>query len=104
MFYEYPAVLTLHEDGSGYLAEVPDLPGCMSSGETVAEAIDMITDAMSLWLLFNEDEGLDIPMASDMKSIQENTSGITTFVSVDLDEYRAMLEMYPPDQFEEDDE
>ena len=27
------------EEGSGYLIEFPDLPGCMSDGETIGEAI-----------------------------------------------------------------
>jgi 2-oxo-4-hydroxy-4-carboxy-5-ureidoimidazoline decarboxylase len=35
------------EEGGGYLVEVPDLPGCMSDGETVGEAIANGEDAMS---------------------------------------------------------
>ena len=27
------------EEGGGYLVEYPDIPGCMSDGETIAEAI-----------------------------------------------------------------
>ena len=34
------------EEGSGYLVEFPDLPGCMSDGETVEEAIVNGVDAM----------------------------------------------------------
>ncbi len=34
------------EDGGGYLATVPDLPGCMSDGETPEEALNNIQDAI----------------------------------------------------------
>jgi len=38
------------EDGGGWLAEIPVLPGCMSDGETQAEALMMIEDAKRGWL------------------------------------------------------
>ena len=37
------------EDGGGYLATVPQLPGCMADGETRAEALARIEDAMLTW-------------------------------------------------------
>jgi len=38
------------EDGGGYIGLVPDLPGCMSDGETPAQALANTMDAMSEWL------------------------------------------------------
>ena len=38
------------EDGGGYLARVPELPGCMSDGETVEEARANVMDAIVAWL------------------------------------------------------
>ena len=38
------------EDGSGFLATVPDLPGCMSDGETREEAARNVEDAIAGWL------------------------------------------------------
>ncbi len=35
------------DDGSGFLAAVPDLPGCMSEGETPEEALANIQDAVA---------------------------------------------------------
>src|SRR6185503_13010981 len=35
------------EDGGGFLATVPDLPGCMSDGETPLEAIANVQDAIA---------------------------------------------------------
>ena len=38
------------EDGGGFLATVPDLPGCMSDGETALEATLNVQDAIECWL------------------------------------------------------
>lgn len=40
----------LPEEGGGYLIEFPDLPGCMSDGETPEEAMINGKDAMESWL------------------------------------------------------
>ena len=34
----------------GFLIEVPDLPGCMTAGETEEEALELLRDAMVGWL------------------------------------------------------
>lgn len=38
------------EDGGGFLATVPDFPGCISDGETRAEAAANAEDAIAEWL------------------------------------------------------
>ncbi|MCL2395144.1 MAG: type II toxin-antitoxin system HicB family antitoxin [Acidimicrobiaceae bacterium] len=38
-----------HEEGS-YWAEVRELPGCFASGDTVAELIESIEEAVALYL------------------------------------------------------
>jgi predicted RNase H-like HicB family nuclease len=38
------------EDGGGFLATVPELPGCMSDGETRAEALANVEDAIATWI------------------------------------------------------
>jgi len=37
-------------DGGGYLATVPDLPGCMSDGATDVEALENAHDAIDAWM------------------------------------------------------
>jgi predicted RNase H-like HicB family nuclease len=37
------------EDG-GFVAEVPSLPGCVSQGETRAEALRNVREAIALWI------------------------------------------------------
>ncbi|MBQ9257295.1 MAG: type II toxin-antitoxin system HicB family antitoxin, partial [Acidaminococcaceae bacterium] len=52
----YTAILTPRESGSGYFCRVPDLPGCISEGNDLPEAVEMIEDAANLWLVGNEAE------------------------------------------------
>ena len=37
-------------DGGGFIALVPDLPGCMSDGDTREEAARNAADAISEWI------------------------------------------------------
>ena len=37
-------------DGGGFLATVPDLPGCMSDGATDVEALENAHDAIAAWI------------------------------------------------------
>ena len=49
------------EDGGGFLATVPDLPGCMSDGETEFEAIQNVHDAIACWMEAAGENGRPIP-------------------------------------------
>jgi antitoxin HicB len=42
------------EEGGGWLASFPDLPGCMSDGENPEEALRNAAEAESAWLAANE--------------------------------------------------
>lgn len=59
----YSVVLRMlsDKDGGGYLATVPDLPGCMSDGETEAEVLRNIEDAIAQWIDHALSEGRKIP-------------------------------------------
>jgi antitoxin HicB len=48
-------------EGGGYLIEFPDLPGCMSDGATIEEAITNGLDAMRGWIEAMRAEGHPIP-------------------------------------------
>lgn len=49
------------EEGGGWLATIPDLPGCMSDGESIEEAVKNIEDAKRAWLATAFEAGRDIP-------------------------------------------
>lgn len=43
-------ILIPDEDGVGYTVEVPSLPGCISEGDTLEEAVENAKDAIRLWI------------------------------------------------------
>jgi antitoxin HicB len=60
---EYPVVLRPLgiEDGGGWIALVPDLPGCMSDGETAFEALKNVELAVEEWKSAANELGRAIP-------------------------------------------
>ncbi len=52
------------EEGGGYLVEYPDIPGCMSDGETVEEAIAHGREALLDCLEVFQESGRKIPRPS----------------------------------------
>ena len=49
------------EDGGGYMITFPDLPGCMSDGDTIEEALANGRDAFNSWVAAQVDIGRQIP-------------------------------------------
>jgi predicted RNase H-like HicB family nuclease len=83
----YPACFYADECGSSYAVVVPDLPGCVSGGETLAEAILMATDAASGWVLDELEEGRPVPPASPMEAVQPDPGGFVSVLVLDMDAY-----------------
>ena len=63
---EYPVIVEPLpiEDGGGFVATVPDLPGCMSDGETPEEALLNVQDAIAAWIEAAGDMGHKVPQPS----------------------------------------
>jgi antitoxin HicB len=51
-------------DGGGYLATVPDLPGCMSDGATPEETLKNVQEAIASWIEAAKEWKQDIPKPS----------------------------------------
>lgn len=53
----------LHSDleDSGWIVEVPSLPGCISQGETKEEALENIRQAIEQWTEAAKAHGMAIP-------------------------------------------
>ncbi len=56
----YHRVIT-GEPVEGYLGEVPELPGCLTAGETPAEALANLDEAIAAWLEAALKNGISIP-------------------------------------------
>jgi predicted RNase H-like HicB family nuclease len=63
---DYPVLIEplAPDDGGGYLATVPDLPGCLSDGSTRAEAAHNVADAIEAWIEEATRLGRPIPAPS----------------------------------------
>jgi predicted RNase H-like HicB family nuclease len=51
----------IEKAGGNYSAYVPDLPGCVSVGDTVEETEQNIREAIAFHIRGLRDEGLDVP-------------------------------------------
>lgn len=83
----YPACFYPCEESNGYTVIVPDLPGCVSEGDTLADAILMGTDAASGWLLDELEDGNPLPKATNINDIQPENGGIVSLLVLDMDSY-----------------
>lgn len=83
----YPACLYPCEEKPGaYTVVVPDLPGCISEGDSLDDAVAMAADAAAGWIKDEMEEGKPLPAPSDMKDVHpDSPDGIVRLVEVDID-------------------
>ena len=83
----YPAIFTPFDEGEGYTVEVPDLPGCVTEGDNMIEAIEMAVDAASGWILLELEEGKQVPGASKPSALEVPEGSIVSMIILDMDSY-----------------
>ena len=89
MKYMYSAKFTPIEDGSGYYARVPDLPGCITTGSSLEDAMLQITDAMNGWLVTAEEEALPIAQPTPQDQLPHEPGVVYSLIQADTIAYRA---------------
>ncbi len=57
----YEIILYWSEEDQGFIAEVPELPGCAADGETYQEALQNVQIIMQEWIETAEELGHPIP-------------------------------------------
>ena len=57
----YEIILYWSNEDAVFIAEVPELPGCMAHGDTQEEALANIKEAMHLWIATAREFGDHIP-------------------------------------------
>lgn len=72
--YNYTAVFEFDEKAGGYSVTVPNLPGCISEGDTFEKALENIKDAASLYLEVMKD--------SKSKILSQNLGVIVTPIQI----------------------
>jgi antitoxin HicB len=58
------AITLYRADEGGFVAEHRDLPGCLTQGETLDEAIENLSSAKKLWIASALEHGDEIPLPS----------------------------------------
>ncbi len=78
----------------GYSVYFPDLPGCISSGDSLADAQRMATEAASLHIYGMELDGDPIPVPSDTLSPEDTEGNVIVPVTIHPDLFRLEIEKY----------
>jgi predicted RNase H-like HicB family nuclease len=60
--HKYEIIIYWSEEDQAFLAEVPELPGCMADGATPAEALANAEVAIREWIETAQELGRDIPV------------------------------------------
>lgn len=81
MFKAYPAIF--HAEENGYWVEFPDLPGCVSEGDGVAEAVAEASSALGGYLCSLMDRDLPIPEPSEIHSLSATGDDFVSIVGAD---------------------
>ncbi len=60
--YNYEVILYWSDIDNAFIAEVPELPGCMADGKTRLEAIQNVEVVISEWIEIAREDGEEIPL------------------------------------------
>lgn len=82
----YPAIFS--SDGSGgYTISFPDLLGCVTEGDTLAEAVEMAEDALGLYLYSLSEDKETFPTPTNPTDIQCSSGEFIGLVKWDEEAY-----------------
>lgn len=57
----YEVIIWWSKEDDCYLAEAPELPGCMADGESLTEVAQAIEESIKIWIDVNRERGVAIP-------------------------------------------
>jgi predicted RNase H-like HicB family nuclease len=60
--HKYEIIIYWSDEDNAFVAEAPELQGCMAHGSTPEQALANIREAMSLWLETAKEFGDSIPV------------------------------------------
>lgn len=88
----YPIAIELGDDTHAYGVTVPDIAGCFSAGDTMEEALKNVREAIELHLEGLVEDGLEIPLPTEIATHQKNPDFANNYVwaIVDIDVTRYM--------------
>ena len=87
--YVYPAIFHPNEDGS-FTITYPDLPGCISEGKSLGNAMYMAQSALTQWIEYLTDKKQDVPVASALGCLETAPGEFINLVRADIKDGRAV--------------
>lgn len=88
--YIYPAVFHPEKEG-GFSIEFPDIDGCFTCGDDLADGMEMASDALPLMLVQLEDEKAEIPAPSAINDLKIEEGDFATLIPCDTTVYRRLM-------------
>lgn len=85
MLKAYPALF--HYEDNGYWVEFPDLDGCFSQGDSIADAISNAADALGGYLFSIMNRNIEIPEPSAIHDLDVQKPDFASIIVVDLESY-----------------
>ena len=67
---KYAIEIFYTEDDGGYIAVVPELPGCSAFGNSEEEALHEVKGALDLWLAASQSIGREIPQPHEREMLR----------------------------------
>lgn len=83
----YPAIFSTLDEQDGYCVTFPDLPGCVTQGASLSEAIENAQDAASSWVLDELEDGNPAPKASEINAVAVKEDSFVNLIILDMDSY-----------------
>jgi predicted RNase H-like HicB family nuclease len=65
----YEIIIFWSDEDQAFVADVPELPGCMAHGATHETALANVKEAMALWIESARDEGQPVPLPKGQRLI-----------------------------------
>lgn len=87
--YVYPAIFHPNEDGS-YTITYPDLPGCISEGKSLGNAMYMAQSALTEWIEYLLEKQEKIPEANRTGSVPIEAGEFVNLIRADVKDGRAV--------------
>jgi len=88
--YVYPALFHFNADDGSYTVKVPDLPGCITEGKSLDDALYMAQDALTGWLEYTLDHKEPVPAASAPQDIAVPSGWFVNLVRAEVRDNRAV--------------
>lgn len=81
----YPAIF--HSEDGAYWVDFPDLPGCQSYGNSIADTIENAREALEVYAISFIENNKKLPPATDISKITIEDGTFASLIDIDLSAY-----------------